>query len=66
MIAWAAPPNGKTPNRDYFIGVIAASIGRRHPDLANRDIEHEINRLAESDSEIQAILAERTEFDLES
>jgi putative DNA primase/helicase len=55
------PNDGRKPSRDYFVAVIAAQIQRRYPQFVSRNIEVEINRLNESDSGIQAILAERTE-----
>lgn len=61
MIGRPSPQDGRKPNRTYFISAIATQIRRRYRQLASRDIEIEINRLNEFDSQIQAILAERTE-----
>lgn len=52
MIQWPAPGNGRSPTKDFFVGVVAATIRRRFPDLEGRNIEAEIKRLAESDSQI--------------
>jgi putative DNA primase/helicase len=60
MAAWPASPTDDKPSCDYFITVVSASIRRLYPDLAGRNIEYEIKRLRETDTEIQAILAERT------
>jgi hypothetical protein len=61
MVELPAPWDGKRQNREYFVAIVAAQIRRRYPQLAGRNIEYEINRLNESDSEIQSILAELTE-----
>jgi hypothetical protein len=61
MIEWPKPPDGRKPSRDYFVALIAAHM-RRNEHWASRNIEVEINRLNESDSEIQSLLAERTEM----
>jgi len=60
MIAWPSPQHGKKPNCNYFVAAVAAHIRQRYPQWLGRNIEYEINRLNECDSEIQSILAERT------
>ncbi len=65
MLAFPVKNNGKA-SRDFFVAQISAIIRRQHEQYVGRNIELEINRLAESDNEIQSLLAERTEFDLES
>ena len=53
--------HGQKVSRTYVVAVIAASIRRRYPQWAARDIELKIKRLAIEDPEIRTLLAERTE-----
>jgi putative DNA primase/helicase len=48
-------------DRKNLLNVIAAQIHRQYPEWNGRIIQDDINHLAESDSEIQTILAELTE-----
>jgi len=50
----------RSQNCNYFVAAVAAHIRQRYPQWLGRNIEYEINRLNECDSEIQSILAERT------
>jgi hypothetical protein len=52
--------DGQKASLDYVVAVIAASLRRRYPQWAARDIELKINRLAVEDPEIQTLLAGRT------
>jgi putative DNA primase/helicase len=48
-------------NRTNFVNLVAATVRRQHPELTGRDIEGEITRLEEADTEIQALLVELTD-----
>ena len=59
MLSFSKPNNGKT-SHDFFVAQISATVRRQHNEYAGRDIEYEINKLAEFDPEIQTLIANVT------
>jgi putative DNA primase/helicase len=67
MVAWhnaSSDRDAPKVNRTHFVDLVAATVRRQHPEFAGRDIERDIKRLAETDPEIQTLLAELTDAEV--